>query len=131
MPRRTRPWQARVPPLGSCQALGGPIRMDAIQLGGAVMAGTGIRITYATMSADNEELHAAYEKGLETARSWLGQKHPFFVNGEAREGEGYDEERSPIDRDVVIGYFARATVQDVDDAVASAKAFAPEWGGAP
>ena len=50
------------------------------------------RITYATMSADNEELHAAYEKGLETAKSWLGQKHQFFVNGEAREGEGYDEE---------------------------------------
>ncbi|HJP66206.1 MAG TPA: aldehyde dehydrogenase family protein [Actinomycetota bacterium] len=95
------------------------------------MARTGFRITYATMSADNEELHQAYEQGLETARSWLGQKHPYFVNGEAREGEGYDEERSPIDRDLVIGYFARATVHDVEDAVSAAKAFAPEWSGAP
>ncbi|MFN2591058.1 MAG: aldehyde dehydrogenase family protein [Actinomycetota bacterium] len=95
------------------------------------MTRTGIRITYATMSADNEELHRAYEQGLETARSWLGQKHPYFVNGEAREGEGYDEERSPIDRDILIGHFARATVQDVDDAVAAAKAFFPEWSGLP
>jgi 1-pyrroline-5-carboxylate dehydrogenase len=95
------------------------------------MAGTGFRITYATMSADNEELHEAYEHGLETARSWLGQKHPFYVNGEAREGEGYEEERSPIDRDIVIGHFARATVQDVEDAVAAAKAFFPEWSGTP
>ena len=75
------------------------------------MAPTRVRITYATMSADNEDLHSAYEKGLETARSWLGQKHPFYVNGEPREGEAYDEERSPIDRDVLIGYFARATRQ--------------------
>jgi 1-pyrroline-5-carboxylate dehydrogenase len=95
------------------------------------MAGTGIRITYATMSADNEELHAAYEKGVETARSWLGEKHPFYVNGEARDGEGYAEERSPIDHDVLIGHFAKATVQDANDAVAAARAFAPEWAGTP
>jgi 1-pyrroline-5-carboxylate dehydrogenase len=83
------------------------------------------------MSADNEELHAAYERGIETAQSWLGQKHPFYVNGEAREGETYDEERSPIDRDIVVGYFARATEVDVEDAVAAAKSFAPQWAATP
>jgi 1-pyrroline-5-carboxylate dehydrogenase len=95
------------------------------------MAERSFRITYATMSADNDELHAAYERGVETARTWLGQKHPFYVNGEAREGDGYDEERSPIDRDVVIGQFARATRQDAKDAIAAAKAFAPEWARTP
>jgi 1-pyrroline-5-carboxylate dehydrogenase len=83
------------------------------------------------MSADNEELHAAYEKGIETAKSWLGQKHPFYVNGEPREGSGYDEERSPVDRGIVIGQFARATRQDTKDAISAAKAFAPEWAGTP
>ena len=91
-----------------------------------------VKITYATMRADNEELHAAYEKAAEEVKSsWLGEKHHYFVNGEAREGEGYDEERSPIDRDILIGYFGRATEQDVNDAVAGAKAFAPEWSGMP
>ncbi|HCO03499.1 MAG TPA: 1-pyrroline-5-carboxylate dehydrogenase, partial [Actinobacteria bacterium] len=61
----------------------------------------------------------------------MGERHHFVVNGESREGEGWDEERSPIDRDIVIGEFARATVQDVNDAVAAAKAFAPQWGGMP
>ncbi len=89
------------------------------------------RITYATMSADNEELHASYEKAIETARSWLGQKHSFYVNGEAREGDTYDEERSPIDRDLVVGYFARASEQDVNDAVSAAKAYFPQWSGLP
>src|SRR5438093_3047920 len=32
---------------------------------------------------------------------------------------------------MLIGHFARATVQDLNDAVAAAKAFAPEWGGTP
>src|SRR5438093_10638582 len=89
------------------------------------------RITYATMSADNEELHSSYETGMETAQSWLGQKHPFYVNGEPRDGEGYDEERSPIDRDVLVGHFARATRQDAKDAIAAARAFAPQWGDSP
>jgi 1-pyrroline-5-carboxylate dehydrogenase len=90
-----------------------------------------IRITYATMSADNPELQAAYDQGIETATSWLGQKHPFHVNGEAREGEGYDEERSPVDGDVLIGYFARATRQDTKDAIAAAKKYFPRWAGMP
>ena len=90
-----------------------------------------LRITYATMSADNEELHAAYEHGVEVARSWLGDKHPFFVNGEERWGEGFDEERSPIDHDVLIGQFARATRQDAKDAIESARAYAPTWMNTP
>ena len=93
------------------------------------MAQAGFRVTYATMSADNEELHRAYEQGIETAKSWLGQKHPYFVNGEERWGEAADEERSPIDRDIVIGHFGRATRQDAKDAIAAAKAFAPTWAG--
>ncbi len=95
------------------------------------MAQKTFRITYATMSADNEELHQAYEEGLQTAKSWLGQKHPFYVNGEERWGEGLDEERSPIDRDIMIGQFARATRQDAKDAIAAAKAYAPTWGSTP
>src|SRR5439155_18416402 len=95
------------------------------------MAQKTFRITYATTSADNEELHAEYQKGVETAQSWLGQKHPFYVNGEERWGEGLDEERSPIDRDIVIGQFARATRQDAKDAIAAAKASWPQWGNLP
>ena len=53
------------------------------------MAEEGFRITYATMTADNEDLHKGYDEGIEVARSWLGQQHPLFVNGEAREGSGY------------------------------------------
>ncbi|MFB3739725.1 MAG: aldehyde dehydrogenase family protein, partial [Candidatus Velamenicoccus archaeovorus] len=94
------------------------------------MAEQGFRITYATMSADNEELHKAYDQGIETARSWLGQQHPLYVNGEPREGSGYKEARSPIDG-TLIGGFASGTREDVRDAVAAAKAAFPEWANRP
>ena len=84
------------------------------------MATETFRITYATMKADNEDLQSAYDRGIETAKSWLGQKHPFYVNGEAREGESWFEERSPIDRDISLGTFAQASRQDVKDAIQAA-----------
>jgi 1-pyrroline-5-carboxylate dehydrogenase len=87
----------------------------------------GLKITYATMSADDPELHAAYERGLETARSWLGKDHPFYLNGEERWTEAKYEERSPIDADIVVGRYSQATAQDVDEAVAAAAAYQPTW----
>ena len=42
------------------------------------------RITYATMSADNEELQAAYDEAAERARAELGKYYPVVVNGEER-----------------------------------------------
>jgi len=42
------------------------------------------RITYATMSADNEELQAAYDAAAERAKAELGKTYPVVVNGEER-----------------------------------------------
>jgi 1-pyrroline-5-carboxylate dehydrogenase len=85
------------------------------------------RVTYATMSADNEELHEGYEEGIEAAKAELGRFHPAVVDGEERQGDGSYELRSPIDQDIVLGTFAQATIQDVNDAVAAAKGFSLEW----
>ncbi|HEY7762567.1 MAG TPA: aldehyde dehydrogenase family protein [Actinomycetota bacterium] len=49
------------------------------------------------------------------------------MNGEERWRDEKYEEPSPIDSDIVIGRFSQATTQDVDDAVAAAKAFKLEW----
>ena len=85
------------------------------------------RITYATMSADNEELQAAYDAAAERARAELGKDYPVIVNGEERWRDEKYEEPSPIDSDIIIGWFSQATTQDVDDAVAAARAFQLEW----
>jgi 1-pyrroline-5-carboxylate dehydrogenase len=84
--------------------------------------------TFGQAPAETEELHHDFEAGLETARSGLGGQHPFFVAGKPREGASSRQEWSPIDSDLVIGSFAQATEGDVDEAVATAKEFAPAWG---
>jgi 1-pyrroline-5-carboxylate dehydrogenase len=86
-----------------------------------------IKITYATLRADNEELHALYEAGVERARARLGVSHANYVGGAERGGDGEFEVRTPIDQDVVVGRFARGTRQDVRDAIAAARAAQPEW----
>lgn len=90
-----------------------------------------MKITYATMSADNEELHAAYDDAIERVEARLGKDHPFFVDGEERTGTEWFEERSPVDAEIVVGRYAQATIADVDDAVAAATAFEAEWAATP
>lgn len=86
-----------------------------------------MKITYATMSPDNAELNEAFETAVQQVTSRLGQTHGVWVNGEERTDRDLFEERSPANRNLLIGKYAQATTSDVDDAVAAAKAFAPEW----
>ena len=88
-----------------------------------------MKITYATMSADNEELNAAYEKSVIDVQARLGQTHGVKVNGESRTDRDLYEELSPIDRDLLIGRYAQATRDDINEAVEAAAAFQPEWEG--
>jgi 1-pyrroline-5-carboxylate dehydrogenase len=89
------------------------------------------RVTYATLSADNEELHAAYEEGVRTARSWVGQTIPTVVNGEPRtDGEPFTL-GSPNDDKLELATVHPATERDVDDAVTAARAAFPAWADTP
>ena len=91
------------------------------------MADQTFRITYATMSADNEELQRRFDEAVVRVKSELGRDYPVVVNGEERWNDDRYEERSPIDTDVVIGRFTQATAKDVADAVAAAKASEVAW----
>ncbi len=85
-----------------------------------------LKITYATLRNDNEQLHASYDAGLAVARAELGQTHGVYINGEWRDTAEHFEKRSPIDG-ALVGKFAKGTRQDVKDAVAAARAAAPGW----
>ena len=47
-----------------------------------------LKITYATLRADNEELHRLYEAGLAEAKRELDGHHPNVVGGSERAGDG-------------------------------------------
>jgi 1-pyrroline-5-carboxylate dehydrogenase len=86
-----------------------------------------MKITYATMSADNEELNSSYETALETVKPRLGRLHGVIVGSDERKDREVFEEVSPIDSSIVVGKYAQATLSDVNDAVKAARAFAPKW----
>ncbi|MDQ3937218.1 MAG: aldehyde dehydrogenase family protein, partial [Chloroflexota bacterium] len=90
-----------------------------------------LKITYATLRADNEELHEQFERGAERARGQLREHHPNYVDGQPRSGEGEFEDRSPIDDSQIVGSFAKGTRQDVRDAIDAARAAAPGWSATP
>ena len=79
-----------------------------------------LKITYSTLSADNQELQAAYEDGLRQAQGELGQTYPLYIGGEARQGNGTTDNLSPTDTRIVLGKFATGSEQDALDAVAAA-----------
>jgi 1-pyrroline-5-carboxylate dehydrogenase len=90
-----------------------------------------IKITYATLRADNEDLHAGFEEAVARVRAGLGGHHRNYVDGAWRDGAGAFEVRTPIDRDIVLGTFATGTAADIDDAVAAARAAQPAWAATP
>jgi 1-pyrroline-5-carboxylate dehydrogenase len=89
-----------------------------------------LKITYATLRNDNEQLHASYDDGLVKARAMLGASHGFFIGGAWREAKETFEKRSPIDG-ALVGRFGTGTREDVRDAVAAARQAAPGWARMP
>ena len=86
-----------------------------------------MKITYATLSADNEELQAAYDSAVDEARAMLGRTYPMLIGSEERAGRETFDDRSPIDADIVVSRFPVGTRQDARDAIAAAKAAFPAW----
>ncbi|MCC6312459.1 MAG: aldehyde dehydrogenase family protein [Thermomicrobiales bacterium] len=74
-------------------------------------------------------MHEAFDKALAEVEANFGQSYPMIVNGEERRASSEFEVRAPADRSRVLARFPRGTRQDVDDAVAAARAAFPAWSG--
>ncbi len=86
-----------------------------------------MKITYATLSADNEELQSAFDAAVERVRGQLGRTYPMTIGDEERTRDETFDDRSPIDQDIVVSRFPVGTRQDVQDAIDAARAAFPAW----
>ena len=90
-----------------------------------------IKVTYSTLASPDPLLHQYFEESVEEAKAGFGKTFPMYINGEERMAEKTFEKRSPVNLDIVMGHFQSGTAEDVNDAVAAAKAAFPAWSGRP
>lgn len=85
------------------------------------------KITYATLTADSQELHARLDAAIEKVRAVLGKTYPLSVAGDARVTKETTESRNPADTRVVVARVASGSPDNVQDAVAAARRAYPDW----
>jgi 1-pyrroline-5-carboxylate dehydrogenase len=95
-----------------------------------------LQLSYATLSTSlsDPDMLAKFDKAYAKVRSQIGEKartYPLFIGGKERRVAVTFARTSPINTDVVLGYFQKGTAQDAKDAIAAAKAAFPAWSGLP
>ena len=87
--------------------------------------------TFLTMinARDESHFHVRYERAISNLDCMKGETtdYPLFINGKAVQPKAYFDDVSPIDTDIVVGRFPKATKGDVDSAVEAAQKAIPKW----
>ncbi len=86
-----------------------------------------IKVTYSTLGSPDPLLHEYFEEDVAELKNNLGRRYQMLINGEWVEGEATFENRSPINTDWLLGVFAQASAEQVNQAVEAAAAAFPIW----
>src|SRR2546429_8105426 len=85
------------------------------------------KITYVTLTADNQELHAQFDAAIARVRAGAGRTLPIYIGGRPRTIAATTESRNPADTRMLVARAASGSPTDVADAVAAAAAAFPAW----
>jgi 1-pyrroline-5-carboxylate dehydrogenase len=91
------------------------------------------KVTYTSTNVDLGAFHKAYDDALGTVRVAAGRSYPLYINGKPVESPGQEPivDVSPIDTGLVLGRFACATPEHVDQAVKAAHIAQKAWAKRP
>jgi RHH-type proline utilization regulon transcriptional repressor/proline dehydrogenase/delta 1-pyrroline-5-carboxylate dehydrogenase len=81
-----------------------------------------------TLTANREKQRAALQHFEATQ---LGKKWPCIINGKKITDRPFLPSENPARPKQIVGYWAKGTVQDAEDAVAASVAFFPKWRATP
>jgi len=74
-----------------------------------------------------EEFHARYEKALAETKARLGRRYGMMIGGREVQASETFEDRSPINREWVLGVFQQGTAAHARQAVDAAREAFPVW----
>lgn len=87
------------------------------------------KVTYSTMGANLEKFHRDFDRAVEKVKKNFGKTYPHVINNQDVAGTGaVIATHSPIDTRLNLANFQQATVEEMNRAVAAAKAAFPAWG---
>ena len=89
------------------------------------------KLTYSTMFDPPQELHEQFEASLDAVRNSFGRDYAHYIGGTDVSAGTMIEDISPIDTSLVLGRFPVATGENINAAVAAAKAAFPAWKNTP
>jgi 1-pyrroline-5-carboxylate dehydrogenase len=95
------------------------------------MAAAAPKITYTSTPEEIEAMHSVFDEALERFEANFGKEYPVVINGEEITGRGTFDVVAPADTSLVLARMQKATRDDVDAAVAAARAAYPAWSGRP
>ena len=95
------------------------------------MAITEPKITYTATPDQIEAMHGRFDEAIAETEREFGATRPQIINGVDRTGAELFDVTAPADTRKVLARFPKGTTADIDDAVAGARAFAPEWSRRP
>ncbi|MCK5319688.1 MAG: hypothetical protein KAJ55_17380, partial [Anaerolineales bacterium] len=79
------------------------------------------KLTYTTMYNPPELLHQRYERALKKVKNNLGQDHPMLINGKDVRSREKFEDRSPINKDWLLGTFQKGNNNHAQQALSAAR----------
>ena len=93
----------------------------------------GLVLTYANLSTalTDPRLLKQYDEAYVKVREQVGRTYPMLIGGQDRSAAELLEKRTPVNTDIVLGYYQKGTVEDARDAIAAAKGAFPGWSALP
>lgn len=93
--------------------------------------GSESKVTYVTLSADDETSRAAFAQAIESVKATFGRTTDLLIGGASRATQETTASTSPIDHTILVGRAASARAQDVDDAIGAAHNAFANWRATP
>ncbi|MBC8516658.1 MAG: aldehyde dehydrogenase family protein [Nitrosopumilus sp.] len=87
--------------------------------------------TWGNAVANNstEKFQTNFDKAINKVKNELGKKYPLIINGKEIHSEDCFEVKSPSDTEIIVGRFPKATKENTQDAISSARNSFEEWSG--
>lgn len=89
--------------------------------------GSDSKVTYVTLSADDDESRAAFNAAITRVQAQYGKTTTLHIAGEGRSTRKTTASFSPIDTTIEVGRAAVASADDVQDAITAAHNAWPAW----